>query len=603
MISRIIVSLYFVVLICLGLVTFRWVQPNVALTNLFQSDGVRFPPMVLAATGGIYLLAFLPLVLVRGWRGWIASLTLLLVVAAGPYTVAKFASWRLETWVVPKDVAAKSFTHPIEVVEIRAAEGVYANPTPICDKVCLALLSTGEVATVNLTDAQGETLRSYLDKTPVPVLDGEDMPPGDITLAERHFDTNTLTKPLSSLKKAFFEPTQIITWEITEGPTKQAGEAPVLFRYTRFAYTRPRFPAVYHPDISGWVSGGNNGGLDIIRVRDTPVAPEDFYQPLRSGFAALGLPLGQLDKSKPAGWSEVSPEDRRVWARDQIERAIENGTIQKRPMLLSATAWIRSFQGDRATSPEDIALIARLIEMPGMAANLTDTPKTLVIKEPLREAFLSDMLALLEGDTSRLPVSWLPEFVDLLGRVEASETERDLYGVRWKNVLDTGSQSPMPVDPVPLIFAAWKFGVDPVPYLSRPFEGDASLGAERNRFEALLRGVCATHPNQRGLVLPILAEAVREYFETNPDMQDDRAWAERVWAPGMIKDALLVLWLAGQTEQVEALIAIQPVAPSETILQQMQRPIVTRDPNSASAIAAKGKEGCHRWSEGWEMKG
>lgn len=273
----------------------------------------------------------------------------------------------------------------------------------------------------------------------------------------------------------------------------------------------------------------------------------------------------------------------------------------ERPALEVIAQWIGSFNSDRDVSPEVIALIARLIAMPGMAAKLPGMPATLVRKAPLREAFLPDMLALLEGETSRLPVMWLPEFVDYLGRVEASETEREIYGERWRSVLDTGSKSPMPVNRIRLIFAGWRFGVDPVPYLSGTFKGGDPLGAEKDRFEALMRGVCATHPNQRGPVLSVLAESVRARFEANPDMQADRAWAERVWAPDIVKDALLVLWLAGEAEQVEALIAMQPVSPTEKVLQQLHRrmssviptaPTVSISERQKAAVAGRNGGKC-----------
>lgn len=281
----IIVFPYLLMLLALGAALLVVTRPDWALTSVLYHGRGAWLGITAAVSGFIYLAAGLPLVVRRNRRGLIEAGVLLALVGLGPWALGQGAMASHEARV--PTVAATAPSVPIRVMDMR---GEHDWNYDDCWGPCAEILGLGEVEIVRMTDPEGEVKGSWRAgpdgpvRVEAPVADAQ----ATIRLTRPRAHDFKPAMPVWGFGMARLDYTTVV--EITEGPAAMADAAQALYRGGWPSYNRPLLPALYSAPTHGWVSGGNDGGVVLLRAKRPP--SREMKAEIMAAYKALGIARG-----------------------------------------------------------------------------------------------------------------------------------------------------------------------------------------------------------------------------------------------------------------------------------------------------------------------
>jgi hypothetical protein len=250
-------------LIFFGLVatSFYLTQPNVGLENALSGGLWSLIDMQLIMTAAVYCLLLAPGIFIGTRPAFGFSALLICLVAFGPRLAAEYTIMQQRAKVQENDQPAVAFKGAIQVIDF------YGLP---CRALCRPLLENADLDAVRTINEFGivEVFTLDNDGTRDLVYPVEDVfAPGDLTVAIDRADPSELRGDWDIVASGFARPEFGSRFTITRGGAGKRANAPALFRETELSHSIPVIPTQFQPVMSGWTSGGNRGGVGMVRFK------------------------------------------------------------------------------------------------------------------------------------------------------------------------------------------------------------------------------------------------------------------------------------------------------------------------------------------------
>lgn len=256
---------YFSLLAILGFGAVALAVPNAGLIVVLYLRPVGGLLVVGVMTGFVYLLAGLPWVLMRNRLGFGVSVAALAAVAFGPSVFAMF-----EARLIDQSPGSQHEVQNVRIDTVRVVDLVEDSRSPRCQALCAGLLAEGGIEAVRVFQSKRQTKRVYTrdevtgalqwasETMPSYAQDG--FPPADLTVET--------TKDHGAKGRSLLVDVDSVTrYTVRAGGFSRVTPGALLAQSASLDYNRPVWPTLFAPVTHGLVSGGNDGGIALVRTR------------------------------------------------------------------------------------------------------------------------------------------------------------------------------------------------------------------------------------------------------------------------------------------------------------------------------------------------
>ena len=236
--------------------------------------------MTLVMSATVYSVLCAPVVF--RWTKSAALLSAFLVagVALGPKILADRAVAVQTARVQAQDLTALPFRGDVRVVDLFDMG---------CRTLCRELLGADGIQAVRALNSYGIVEVFALDAFGKPAQVPDTFADGDLTVTVTHLDDYRLKHEWNVKDAWFAQPDGARRLMITKGPANRREVAEKLFQKTDIAHAVPSFPTLFRAPTHGLVSGGNNGGVLIVRTKGRTKGWDNLEEMLVRAFADIGV--------------------------------------------------------------------------------------------------------------------------------------------------------------------------------------------------------------------------------------------------------------------------------------------------------------------------
>ena len=268
---------YYCCLEVFGVAALAVSYPNIALWMSIAFRPFGYSLAVTAVTGFVYMLAFLPIVAKPTRAGAICTGVAVMGVAFGPFLGGAATLYaRLST--LNGGPGTLELEAPLRAVAIVVDSGLPRQ----CSGLCAMVLDTHGVQAVRYIAPRQQKKRVFFSTDPhqpVPeataTYNQDSAAQADIAIEIGRMDGYQTATHWPKYQRWLLEAERGITVSIRTGGHNRVRPGPLVYERTFLSYQRPLWPAIYAPVTHGWTSGGNDGGIEPLRVRrDTPQGAE-----------------------------------------------------------------------------------------------------------------------------------------------------------------------------------------------------------------------------------------------------------------------------------------------------------------------------------------